>query len=72
MAIRIQTDERRARYGRFTGTPTPDDLARHFHLHTADLISERSYRELLQQNQVRPDEACGYSRPPWRMLAGGF
>jgi len=37
MAIRILSDEQRARYGRFTGTPTPDTLARHFHLDTADL-----------------------------------
>jgi hypothetical protein len=37
MAIRILTDEQRARYGRFTGTPTPDTLARHFHLDAADL-----------------------------------
>jgi hypothetical protein len=27
MAIRILTDEQRARYGRFTGTPTPDRSA---------------------------------------------
>lgn len=37
MAIRILTDEQRARYGRFTGMPTPDTLARHFHLDAADL-----------------------------------
>ena len=37
MAIRILTDEQRARYGRFIGTPTPDTLARHFHLDAADL-----------------------------------
>jgi hypothetical protein len=37
MAIRILTDEQRARYGRFTGPPTPDTLARHFHLDAADL-----------------------------------
>ena len=37
MAIRILSDEQRARYGRFTGPPTPDTLARHFHLDTADL-----------------------------------
>ncbi len=30
-------DEREARYGRFTGPPTPDTLARHFHLDAADL-----------------------------------
>src|ERR1017187_3387968 len=37
MAIRILSDEQRARYGRFTGTPAPDTLARYFHLDTSDL-----------------------------------
>jgi hypothetical protein len=37
MAIRILSDEQRGRYARFTGTPTPDTLARHFHLDTSDL-----------------------------------
>jgi hypothetical protein len=28
MAIRILSDKQRSRYGRFTGTPAPDTLAR--------------------------------------------
>jgi hypothetical protein len=38
------TEDQAGRYGRFTGEPTHDQLARHFHLYDADRVFIAEHR----------------------------
>ena len=44
MPVGFLSDEQASRYGRFLGDPTPDQLARHFHLDDADRVFVGEHR----------------------------
>jgi Domain of unknown function (DUF4158) len=60
MAIRILSDEQRARYGRFTGTPAPDTLASYFHPDAAYLTQIPELRR--EHNRLRFAVMLGSAR----------